>query len=110
MLAKITHQMVQTAMVSGGFVVMKISGSVKQKTEGKKMICKGVVKGNVVVLEEGAKFPDGAPVEILLLARAAEVLASLENRHAALNRIFSLQLPVADWEQMEEEIIKGAME
>ena len=35
---------------------------------------------------------------------------TLEKRHAALNRLLSLQLPVDDWEQMEEEIINGAIE
>lgn len=57
-----------------------------------------------------------APLRKLIgLAKTGELDAwvhheALENRHAALNRLLSLQLPVADWEQMEEEIIKGAME
>ena len=89
---------------------MKTDGSVKQKTEGKEMTCKGIVKGSIVALEEGATLPDGALVEILLLAELAGALAPLDKRQAALNRILSLQLPVADWEQMEEEIIKGATE
>jgi hypothetical protein len=76
----------------------------------KQMTCKGIVKGNVVVLEEGAKLPDGASVEILIRLLAEGALAPLDKRQAALNRILSLQLPVADWEQMEEEIIKGATE
>ena len=33
------------------------------------MICKGVVKDNVVLLEAGAHLPDGAEVEIRLLER-----------------------------------------
>ena len=32
--------------------------------------CKGVVKNNVVVLEEGAHLPDGAKVEVRLIDRA----------------------------------------
>ena len=31
-------------------------------------------------------------------------------RMAALQRLLSLELPVADWEQMEEEIARGAIE
>lgn len=74
------------------------------------MTYKGIVKGKVVVLEEGVNLPDGTKVEILLLDRPSGMLPALEKRHTALNRFLSLQLPVADWEQMEEEIIKGAIE
>ncbi len=31
-------------------------------------------------------------------------------RHEALQRLLSLNLPVADWEQMEQEIVRGAVE
>ena len=34
----------------------------------------------------------------------------VDERQAALERLLSLQLPVADWEQMEQEIIRGAVE
>lgn len=34
--------------------------------------------------------------------------ASRERRQKALQRLLSLEAPVADWEQMEEEIIRGA--
>jgi hypothetical protein len=33
------------------------------------MVCKGVVKDNVVFLEAGAQLPDGAEVEVRLLER-----------------------------------------
>jgi hypothetical protein len=33
------------------------------------MICKGVVKDNVVLLEAGVQLPDGAAVEVRLLER-----------------------------------------
>lgn len=69
------------------------------------MTYKGVVKGKVVVLEEGANLPDGTKVEVLLLDRPSGMLPDLDKRHTALNQLLSLQLPVADWEQMEEEII-----
>lgn len=36
--------------------------------------------------------------------------ASVEEREEALRRLFSLQLPVADWDEMEQEIIRGAVE
>lgn len=34
----------------------------------------------------------------------------VDERMAALQRLLSLELPVADWEQMEQEIIRGAVE
>ena len=33
-----------------------------------------------------------------------------DERREALERLLSLQLPVADWDQMEQEIIRGAVE
>jgi predicted DNA-binding antitoxin AbrB/MazE fold protein len=33
-----------------------------------------------------------------------------QERQEALRRLLSLDLPVADWEQMEQEIIRGAVE
>jgi predicted DNA-binding antitoxin AbrB/MazE fold protein len=35
---------------------------------------------------------------------------SIDARMTALRRLLSLELPVADWEQMEEEITRGAVE
>jgi predicted DNA-binding antitoxin AbrB/MazE fold protein len=34
----------------------------------------------------------------------------VHERQAALKRLLELQLPAADWEQMEQEIIRGAVE
>lgn len=34
------------------------------------IICKGIVKDNVVLLEEGTQLPEGAEVEIRLLDRS----------------------------------------
>jgi predicted DNA-binding antitoxin AbrB/MazE fold protein len=34
----------------------------------------------------------------------------VDARMAALRRLLSLELPVADWEQMEQEITRGAVE
>ena len=36
--------------------------------------------------------------------------AALERRRAALKRLLSMETPVSDWPQMEEEIIRGAIE
>ena len=33
-----------------------------------------------------------------------------DDRQRALRRLISLQLPVADWDQMEQEIVRGAVE
>jgi predicted DNA-binding antitoxin AbrB/MazE fold protein len=35
---------------------------------------------------------------------------TVHERQEALERLLSLRLPVADWERMEEEIIRGAVE
>jgi predicted DNA-binding antitoxin AbrB/MazE fold protein len=34
----------------------------------------------------------------------------VRERQAALERLLALQLPVTDWDQMEQEIIRGAVE
>jgi predicted DNA-binding antitoxin AbrB/MazE fold protein len=36
--------------------------------------------------------------------------APVQERQLALERLLALQLPVADWDQMEQEIIQGAVE
>ena len=49
----------------------------------------------------------------VLLREAVEAYfqqAALERRRAALKRLLSLETPVSDWPQMEEEIIRGAIE
>ena len=33
---------------------------------------RGFVKGNIVILEEGVRLPDGAPVEIRILPKASK--------------------------------------
>ena len=54
----------------------------------------------------------GKPVS-LLIREAIEAVymvpVDLDRRRAALESLLSLDAPVADWEQMEEEIIKGAL-
>ena len=49
----------------------------------------------------------------VLLREAVEAYfqqAALERRRAALKSLLSLELPVSNWPEMEEEIIRGAME
>lgn len=51
------------------------------------------------------------PLSVLIREAVEKVYveqAEQEQRRAALQRLLSLEAPVADWEQMEEEIIQGA--
>jgi hypothetical protein len=57
-------------------------------------ICKGIVKENIVVLEEGAHLPDGAEVEVRLIERPltrdeafARVLANRITRYVGMAEI-----------------------
>jgi predicted DNA-binding antitoxin AbrB/MazE fold protein len=48
-------------------------------------------------------------VELVIRAQqAAET--PLDERQQALQRMLALRLPVADWEHMEQEIVRGAVE
>lgn len=70
---------------------------------------KGKVVGNSVILEDGAELPNGATVEVRLLTHPESPAAEEERQHA-LQRLLSLDLPVGDWEKMEDEIARGATE
>jgi predicted transcriptional regulator len=51
------------------------------------------------------------PLSVLIREAVEQVYleqAEQERRRAALRRLLSLEAPVADWDQMEEEIIRGA--
>ena len=57
-------------------------------------ICKGIVKENIVVLEEGAHLPDGAEVEVRLIEHPltrdeafARVLANRITRYVGMDEI-----------------------
>lgn len=57
-------------------------------------ICKGIVKKNMVVLEEGTHLPDGAEVEVRLMAHPltrdevfARVLANRITRYVGMDEI-----------------------
>jgi hypothetical protein len=72
------------------------------------LTCRGQVVGKTIVLESELGLPDGAQVEVeIRLHLPAETLAQ---RQQALQRLFSMNLPVANWEQMEQETIRGAIE
>ncbi len=71
--------------------------------------CKGTVVGKSVILEEGAELPDGAVVEVRLVSER-DPSTTDDERERALQRLFSLNLPVDDWEKMEDEIARGATE
>ena len=53
------------------------------------------------------------PMSVLIREAVEKVYfepATLDRRRAALGRLLALNAPVTDWEQMEEEIIKGSLE
>jgi hypothetical protein len=57
-------------------------------------ICKGIVKNNMVLLEEGVHLPEGAQVEVRLLGHLparheafARVLANLITRDVGMDKI-----------------------
>ena len=53
----------------------------------------------------------GKPLSVLIREAVEKVYieqAEQERRRAALQRLLSLEAPTADWEHMEEEIIRGS--
>jgi predicted DNA-binding protein len=55
----------------------------------------------------------GKPISLLIREAVEQVYlakATEERRAAALSRLLSLDAPVADWEQMEDEITQGGSE
>ncbi len=69
---------------------------------------KGRVVGKTIVLDAELGLPDGAPVEVEV--RFQPVSSDPEQRESALQRLLSMNLPVADWQQMEEETIQASVE
>ncbi len=59
------------------------------------MTAKGTVKGNIVVLDEGEKLPDGARVEVWVIEETLSA-EELERRNNVFNRILahSIHRPV----------------
>lgn len=64
--------------------------------------------GKTIVLDSELGLPDGAPVEVEVRIQPAS--SDHEHRERALQRLLSMNLPVADWQQMEEETIQGSVE
>jgi len=66
------------------------------------------VVGKTILLESEVGLPDGAHVEVeIRFQPSAETVAK---RQQALQRLLAMNLPVADWEQMEQEIVQGAID
>ena len=70
--------------------------------------CKGVVKDNMVVLEDGAQLPDGAEVEVRLLEPSfrrddvfAQVLANRITHYVGIDQI------IEEDKQEREELTDG---
>ena len=74
------------------------------------MTVRGIVHGNHVILEAGANLPESAQVEVHVLDGPECRVPTQAEKNAALKDLLSMNLPVADWEQMEQEIIHGATE
>ena len=72
------------------------------------LVCRGQVVGKAIILESELGLPEGAPVEVEI--RFQPPKKTLAQRRQALQRLFSMNLPTADWEQMEKETILGAIE
>lgn len=73
------------------------------------LACRGKVVGRTVLLEEGVELPEGAIVEVRCLPDRVSPTSD-DERQRALQRLLALNLPVDDWEKMEEEIVRGALE
>jgi len=72
------------------------------------LICRGQIIGKTILLESEVELPDGARVEVEI--RFHPPVETVAKRQQALQRLLSMNLPVADWEQMEQETIRGAAE
>lgn len=55
----------------------------------------------------------GKPVSVLIREAVEQMYfeqVDLQRRRAALEKLLALEAPVNDWDQMEKEIIKGALD
>jgi predicted DNA-binding antitoxin AbrB/MazE fold protein len=72
-------------------------------------------EGGVLRPAQPLPLQEHEKVEVMIRTRipnhsGSPTAAPIPERQAALERLLSLQLPVADWDQMEQEIIQGAVE
>jgi predicted DNA-binding protein len=61
----------------------------------------------------GLSEKTGVPISVLIRQAVEKVYferADRERRQQALQRMLALDAPVADWEQMEDEIVEGAVQ
>ncbi|CUU37420.1 MAG: hypothetical protein N2045_08070 [Fimbriimonadales bacterium] len=72
------------------------------------LLFRGRVVGKTIVLESEPGLPEGAPVEVEI--HYHESATSAEERLRLVQELFAMNLPVADWEQMERETIRGVLE
>jgi hypothetical protein len=56
-------------------------------TQGKYMQCKGIVQGNVVILEEGIYLPDGARVTVTVEQEKQQESAQVPHEDLAQRRV-----------------------
>ena len=62
------------------------------------------------VLKPSGPLPLAERQRVELVIRAPASDSTPNERQQALERLVALQLPVGDWEQMEQEIVRGAVE
>jgi len=56
-------------------------------TQGRHMQCKGIVQGNVVILEEGIYLPDGARVTVTVEQEKQQESAQVTHEELAQRRV-----------------------
>ncbi len=59
---------------------------------------RGIVRGNLVVLEEGVRLADGTQVEVTPIPRAAK------GNPAALLKVWGSDVPVEGWDAVEKAV------
>jgi len=68
---------------------------------------RGRISGKITHLDTETNLPEGAPIEVEI--HYAPPPLPYEKRQEILQRLFSMELPVAEWEQMEQEMVRGAL-
>ena len=77
-------------------------------------IVEATYENGVLRLERPLPFKEREKVEVVVRTPSdcrpeMSTAPAVDERREALQRLLSLQLPVADWDQMEQEIIRGAV-
>jgi predicted DNA-binding antitoxin AbrB/MazE fold protein len=84
-------------------------------TQGMTLTVEATYENGVLRPDRPLPLKEREKVEIVILRPSAvecdtTAAPSAADRQESLKRLLALQLPVSDWEQMEEEIIRGAVE